>query len=183
MAPNPWIFKALEIVNWSHGPYEVNLILMKRDIRGGYDLGSMKEKTSVVIKNVEFFRKDKEYWKEVFVAIWNAGEPWNVVVPHKKAEHIIQVIRNHRYKHRRPKFQTWADRYGKRVAGWAMDIIDSEIDDLCKNNFRLAKRGDKKALRHYEDLKIRGCCGEFDVIRRCPFDYFKEYHIGCNYGH
>jgi hypothetical protein len=177
------MFKALEVVNWLHGPYEVKLTLMKRDVRGGFDLGGMKERAVVIIKNINFYIKEKEYWKEIFNTIVNAGNEWGVKIPHKRAQHIIQVIRNHRYQYRRPKFQTWADRYGKKVADWAMNIIEDGIEDPCKSHFRLARKGDKKALGHYENLKLRGCCGEFDVIRRCPFDYFKEYHIGCNYGH
>lgn len=183
MASNPWKFKALEFVNWYGGPFEVKIILMKRDIRGGYDLGRIKKGTFVIVENVDFRSKDRLYWKELFKTILNAGSKWSVKVPRKRAEEVIKDIRWIRYQERRPRFKTWDARYGKRVADWARKIVKASIDDPCVDNYRLARKGDKKAVFRYKLQRESGCCGSFDVVRRCPYDWFREYYIGCNYGH
>lgn len=183
MAPNPWVFRALEVVEWHHGPCEVKITLRKRDVRGGFDLGGMKERSFVVIKHINLSSKDKLYWKEIFKSVINAGNEWGITVPYHRAKEVIQNIRTRRYHRKRPRFKTWADRYGKRVADWATNIIESELEDSCKDNYRLARVGDKKAVRYYEMRQDSGCCGRFDITRRCPYDWFRQYLIGCNYGH
>jgi len=182
VALNPWMFEKFETVNWYNGPFDLEIILTKRDVRGGFDLGRTK-KERFLIENIDFTRKDKEYWKEVFMKIWNSGQQWNVKIPHEQAAKLINSIRELRYCHRRPKFKAWAERYSKRIADWAIYIIEREIDDPCKDNYRLARVGDKKALRYYAKQQESGCCGQFDIVCRCPCDLLRKYHIGCNYGH
>jgi hypothetical protein len=62
----------------------------------------------------------------------------------------------------------------------AKDWMVAEIDDHCIDNYRFAFNDDEAAVRVYEDLKAKGCCGSFDqeviVAGRAAF-------IGCNFGH
>jgi hypothetical protein len=178
MTRNPWCFVSIKFVY----PSKVVITLKKRDIRGGFDLGRFKEKEFVVIDLIDFHRTDKNYWKRVFKRIMCAGEEWNIDIPQECANVVIQKIRNYRYNYKRPRFKEWEERYGREVARWAMCIIEDEVDDPCKDNFRLARAGDKRALRRYNRAKERGCCGSFDVVRYCIYDGF-YYHVGCNYGH
>lgn len=179
MAPNLWEFVSIKLI--CSRATQVVITLRKRDIRGGFDLGRFKEEKFVVIDLIDLHRTDKNYWKRTFNSISNAGDEWNVKVPQKKADDIIQQIRNRRYNYKRPRFKQWGERYGRSVAEWAMSVIEDEVDDPCKDNFRLARIGDKKALRRYDRAKERGCCGSFDVIKYGPDGFY--YHIGCNYGH
>jgi hypothetical protein len=183
MAPNSWKFKALEHINWWKGPSEVKLVLTKRDVRGGFDLGRAREQKFTILEDINFALKNRLYWKEIFKTIWSCGDEWDVKVPVPEIKKMIKNIRWVRYQGRRPRFKVWGERYGKFVAKWAMNIIETEIDDPCKDNFRLARNDDKKALRKYEQQCDSGCCGFFDVERRCPYDWFRKYYIGCNYGH
>lgn len=181
MASNPWKFKDFKFMRDSS--YEVRIILTKKDIRGGFDLGTITREHFLIVKDIDFSNKNKYYWKKIFMDICNSGKKWEVVIPYKNAMKIIKRIRLERYYHRLPKFKTWDERYGWAISDWAMEIIEEEVEDLCKDNFRLAKIGDRKAIKRYKEQLGHGCCGYFDIIRRCPFDWFRKYKIGCNYGH
>jgi hypothetical protein len=181
MSPNPWIFKAIECSNYYNGPFQVKLVAYKRDIRSGFDLGEIRTENFIIVENIDFICKSKEYWKQIFMKIRDAGGKFNVWwISTEKINEAIKRIKQFRYECRRPKFKTWEERYSKSVVEWAWKIITNEVDDYCKDNFRVARHDDKKALRKYYDQKHHGCCGSFDVIRTY---WFIPYYIGCNYGH
>lgn len=183
MDKNPWIFYEFNIKNYYNGPFILEIVLSKQDIRGGFNLGRERKQAFVIIKDINLKSKDRLYWKEVFNSIWNCRKKWNVKIPHHKIIDIIKRIKLDRYQERLPKRKTWEDRYGKNVVQWALNIIETAVDDSCMDNYRLAKVSDKRALKVYREQQENGCCGFYDIVKRCPYDFFREYHIGFNYGH
>ena len=94
MAQNPWIYKDFYIVNGS-----VELVLVKRDVRGGFDLGGLKEKKEVMLDNIDYNNRDKNYWKNVYDYInrYSYYNKNNIEIPQKDANSIIKRIKRHRY--------------------------------------------------------------------------------------
>lgn len=184
MACNPWSFVKFELGYCSGQPirFELFIILSKKDIRGGFYLGRKKEERFLLAKDIDFSIKERLYWNNIFMSLFHCREKWNICIPQKNIDATINTIREYRYYHRLPRAKSYDDRYPKHIVQWAFNRINKEIDDLCKDNFRIARLGDRKAIKRYRQQQDNGCCGFFDIICMCPWD-LKKYKIGCNYGH
>jgi hypothetical protein len=147
-------------------------------LNGGIDVSYRNEYGHPVsLIKINYDMTGSKKWKKLFRAV-RALEDKDF----KGVDEIIEKIRKQRYCHRnRPKH--WTDFVSKDIQIWAHTIINIEVNDPCISNVRCAKKSDRAAMRLYNKQRKEGCCGCFDIVRRCPFDWLKRYAIGCNYGH
>lgn len=61
---------------------------------------------------------------------------------------------------------------------WAW--MQDEVDDPCKDNYRMAHEDDAIQMAEYQAAIEDGCCGSFDALVEIDG---KRVWIGCNYGH
>jgi len=140
--------------------------VLGRDIRGA----------SYSLLDVDLTKKGSRHWKKVFKKIRSFEEEGFL-----NTIQIIEDIKLRRYHYRiRPK----EHRVSKDIRIWAHTVIQIEMEGhYCVDNIRFARYSNRAATRRYFKQKRDGCCGSFDIIKRCPFDWFRKYRIGCNYGH
>jgi hypothetical protein len=72
----------------------------------------------------------------------------------------------------------WEDVYSAHAAELWEWFREQEND--CKDNFRVARVGDRQRYHHYMKQKRRGCCGSVDTTTTL---WGTQYHVGYNYGH
>jgi len=131
MAPNPWIYKDFDFSNGN-----IELILTKRDVRGGFDLGGLKEKKEVMLDNIDYNNRDKNYWKNVYDYIIRYSYYNNIEIPKKDVNFIIKKIKRHRYFERLPA--------KKRIKGndiYKIALINKYLYKSMKNNSLKNKLG------------------------------------------
>lgn len=131
MAPNPWIYKNLNLLNGN-----VELILRKRDVRGGFDLGGFKEKKEVILKDIKYKNNDINYWKSIYNYIINYNEN-NCIIPRKHADFIIKQIKKYRYFARMQKKKIMNKNDVYKVILINRFLRKSIISKSLKNKFRL----------------------------------------------
>jgi hypothetical protein len=131
--------------------------------------------TSIIKINYDMTGSKK--WKKLFKAV-RALEDKGF----KNIDEVIEKIKKQRYCHRN-RVKCWTDFVSTDIQIWARTVISIEVNDPCIDNIRCAKKSDRAAMRLYNKQRKDGCCGCFDTVRRCPFDWLKRYAIGCHYGH
>jgi hypothetical protein len=131
----------------------------------------------ITLLEVNNNKTGKRYWKKMFQAVRALTED-----TYTGADDAIERLKKLRYDYRtRPKERP---EVSKNIEIWAQTVIAIEMKDhYCVDNIRYARYSDRSATRRYFKQKRDGCCGSFDIIKRCPFDWFRKYRIGCNYGH
>jgi len=104
-------------------------------------------------------------------------------IPSPQQTHAIKEIKTARYDAalRRAEFD-WEAAYaehGPQIRA-ALKTLEEEADDLCMDNYRIARHDSPSARRRYAKQRKSGCCGSMDstiVVEGV------KYLIGFNYGH
>ena len=75
----------------------------------------------------------------------------------------------------------WERDLDKKVVEWAYTQFN-EFEEMCMDNFRVAKKSVRRQVRAYRRQQRNGCCGSIDFERRYEL-LSSVYLLGFNYGH
>lgn len=135
--------------------------------------------TPTTIMEINLKMKGRKRWKATFNVVESLGKEGYVGV--KEAIKSIKLRRYH-YRNRPKSCRDFVK--NREIEIWAHAVVGIESQDLyCVDNIRYARMSDRAAMRRYHKQKRDGCCGSMDLVKRCPFDWFRKYIIGFNYGH
>ncbi len=103
-----------------------------------------------------------------------------VMFPQVIADKVRKHLRLILHENRKPRGFDWTIDLPKSVRAWADSVLDELVSDPCRDNFRVAEKGDRRQVRAYRKQQKNGCCGSIDVQRKMGG---KIYLLGLNYGH
>jgi hypothetical protein len=82
------------------------------------------------------------------------------------------------------RFKEWDECSGlsDQIREWASRELDAHsADEDCRDNWRVARLGNRNQMRRYRRQKENGCCGEAEFFLTGPDGH--NYVLGYNYGH
>ena len=124
------------------------------------------------IKTVDFSRKEKAYWRNIFKLLDGA-------VYQTQSLDLVADLKQRKYEWQRPKPRT--NSYGPEVDGFleqCLQDLEDETGDCCVDNRRFAATDSRADMRIF--YRDEGCCGKAHKIVSFKG---RKYIIGLNYGH